>query len=111
MKKSLKVGLAMADDLCIMTDVSTTPDHKEVTMLKLNCPIHKGECGEIVEADLGTFSDTTATVQACSKAKEISPALVSYTVRKSLALEAAVPVQHGPVRHADGLVWMSGVRA
>lgn len=57
-------------------------------------------CGERVKAHDAGFSATTVTVDACPT--QAAAGIVSLTIRKSAAYEAAAPVT--TVMHRDGLV-------
>jgi NAD-dependent DNA ligase len=74
-----------------------TDPHQEVTMtFPIFCPC----CGQQVEALDKGFAATSVEVAACDTQRAIG--IVSWTIRKSAAYAAAVPVYS--VRHSTGLV-------
>jgi len=62
-------------------------------------------CGETVKATDAGFFATSCEVAACAKLR--AAGMLSFTVRKTAAFAAAVPVVTS-VRHIDGLVSFTG---
>ncbi len=75
------------------------------TTAQVVCPMHQGSCGQTVEADFGSFSDTTVSVVACDSLLKQGWTGPQWVGRKSYALTVLDVISpETTVTYRDGLV-------